>query len=425
MRRLLRLVVAGCTLLATAAASATPTDEELAVLREQVEALEEQLERTQELLVVTRKQLDALEDSASAPESAEEPVEAPAEKGIHVGGAVRLNYSWKEYDDGQVDRVGDSTFELFRLDLNGEVGGLRLSAQYRWYPDFEAVHHAWVGTSLGELWEAELGVTQVPFGLLPYASHGFWFGGTYYLGLEDDHDLGLKFIRTGDDWTLHAAFFKNPEYADDTRAGRYSFDLVTAGDQQNEEIDQLNFRAERALSHGGGGITKLGLSVQAGRLYNSLTEEHGHHAAFAAHLDGRYGPWNLQLQAARLDYQPRNPDGVSDELVQLGGFGFPFLSPSRATVLSANVAHEWKLSGPRLNSVTLYNDLTWIEPHGDGLDASIQNVMGALFQIGPLYTYVDWVAGRNMWFAGGPGIGLPDEDDDWQLRLNVNVGFYF
>jgi hypothetical protein len=43
-----------------------------------------------------------------------------------------------------------------------------------------------------------------------------------------------------------------------------------------------------------------------------------------------------------------------------------------------------------------------------------------------MVTYVDWIAGNNMWFAGGPGIGIDDGSPSrWHSRLNVNIGFYF
>jgi hypothetical protein len=316
-------------------------------------------------------------------------------------------------------------FELFRLDLNGRLKGVDLSAQYRWYSDFEAVHHAWIGFQVAEKWRAELGVTQVPFGILPYASHSFWFGGTYYLGQEDDYDMGVKFVRESEDWTLHAAFFKNPEYIDDSRAGRYSFDLITDGDQQNSEINQLNFRMERHLRHRKDWTTSLGLSLEGGQVYNETTEDTGGRGALALHLNGLYGPWNLQLQAIHYEYDPRNPDGVSDDTVQLGAFLFPFLAASEGRVYSANLAHKFTLGKKTLQSINLYNDFTYIDPAGRDQDRSIQNVTGFLIESGPVYTYVDWIFGRNMWFAGGPGIGLEDPDGGWDGRLNVNVGFYF
>jgi hypothetical protein len=43
-----------------------------------------------------------------------------------------------------------------------------------------------------------------------------------------------------------------------------------------------------------------------------------------------------------------------------------------------------------------------------------------------VYAYVDWIAGQNMWFAGGPGIGLNvPASAGWQSRLNINIGYFF
>ena len=47
----------------------------------------------------------------------------------------------------------------------------------------------------------QVGVHQVPFGILPWASHNFYFQLPYYLGLEDDYDLGVKHILKQGEWT--------------------------------------------------------------------------------------------------------------------------------------------------------------------------------------------------------------------------------
>jgi hypothetical protein len=53
-------------------------------------------------------------------------------------------------------------------------------------------------------------------------------------------------------------------------------------------------------------------------------------------------------------------------------------------------------------------------------------VTGCSFAKGPMFTYVDWIAGRNMWFVGGPGVGIREPGGDrWRSRLNVNLGLYF
>jgi len=55
----------------------------------------------------------------------------------------------------------------------------------------------------------------------------------------------------------------------------------------------------------------------------------------------------------------------------------------------------------------------------------VQNVTGCMLVSGGLYTYVDWIAGKNMWFAGGNGVGLESSAGEWNSRLNVNFGYYF
>lgn len=355
------------------------------------------------------------------------PVTTKAEdEGINFGGAVRLNYAWRDYDDQNKDRLGDFELELFRINARGTVGDVILDAEWRRYNDFQAIHHAWVGYRFDEDRHVELGITQVPFGILPYASHSFWFGGTYYMGFEDDYDTGVKFVQKSGDWTFHYAFFKNPEYVDDGRYGRYSFDLVTGGDQQNSETNQLNFRAARLLQHGNERSTEIGLSLEAGQIYNRATERDGDRWALGAHVNGNYGPWNLQLQGIRYEFKPENQAGVSADFVQLGAFDFPFLMAARGNVLSANIARSFEVEWGPITGLNCYNNFTYIDPDVDNSAESIQNVTGCSVSAGGVFAYFDWIAGRNMWFAGGDGIGLDGASaGKWRSRLNINVGYYF
>lgn len=386
---------------------------EIDALRSQIEMLERRLDRMAE------EQAEVVQtetEEVAAAEAENEP------DGIEFGGAVRLNYAWRDYDAQNKDRVGDFELELFRIDVAGTVGDVMLDAQWRRYNDFQAIHHAWFGYRFSETTHMELGITQVPFGILPYASHSFWFGGTYYLGLEDDYDTGIKFERDTGDWLFHWAFFKNPEYANDARYGRYSFDIVTGGAQQNSETNQFNFRAGRTL----GESSELGLSLQWGQLYNRTTQRDGDRWAIGVHYDGRFDPWNVQLQAIRYEYNPANPVGVSDDYVQIGAFDFPFMAAARANVWSVNFARNVELDWGPVTGATCYNNFTYIDPQVTGSASSIQNVTGCAFSAGGLYTYVDWINGRNMWFAGGPGIGLGGPSSNrWTSRLNINFGYYF
>ncbi|WP_423738257.1 hypothetical protein [Christiangramia salexigens] len=67
------------------------------------------------------------------------------------------------------------------------------------------------GYRINEEDEVQLGLSQVPFGIQQYNSHNWFFNLTYYMGLEDDHDMGVKFLHVGDDFEYQLAFYKNSE----------------------------------------------------------------------------------------------------------------------------------------------------------------------------------------------------------------------
>jgi len=346
-------------------------------------------------------------------------------EGINFGGAVRLNYAWRDYDTQNKDRGGDFEMELFRINVNGTIGDVMLDAEWRRYNGFQAIHHAWLGYQFDEDMHVEVGITQVPFGILPFASHSFWFSGAYYLGFEDDYDTGIKLVQKAGDWNFQYAFFKNPEYSNDSRADRYSFDLVTGGDQQNSETNQLNFRATRTMSHSEDSSTEFGLSLEAGQMYNRATQDNGDRWAVGAHVNGNYGKWNVQLTGIGYEYNPDNPAGVSDDFVQYGSFAFPFLAAAKGSIWSANVARSFDVDWGPVTGMTCYNDFSYIDADVDNSAESVQNVTGCMLVAGALYTYVDWIAGKNMWFAGGNGVGLESSAGEWNSRLNVNFGYYF
>jgi hypothetical protein len=51
--------------------------------------------------------------------------------------------------------------------------------------------------------EIQVGLTQVPFGTT-YSQ--LVFSLNYYIGLEDDHDMGVKFTHTDKKWNYSLAF---------------------------------------------------------------------------------------------------------------------------------------------------------------------------------------------------------------------------
>ncbi len=423
----------GAAVLATAVSTsfASAGEDEAETLKRDIEAMQQQLLEMQQQLGELREERDREREEREEMETrivqVEDSVPEEDPDGIDVGGAVRLNVWWQDYNDQLKDRYSDFELELFRVNFSGSVGDVLLDAEWRRYNDFQAIHHAWVGYDFSDELQMQLGINRVPFGIQPYMSHSFWFTGNYYLGYEDDYDTGIKFVHTpNDDWTLYYGFYKNPEYANDARADRYSFDLVTGDDQGNTETNQFNFRAERHLALDNGNNINLGLSLQAGQMYNRITERNGDRWAAGVDLDGYFGDWNVRAMAMRYEYSPENPAGVSDDFVQKGAFAFPFMMAAKANTYTYSISRSFDLDWGPITWANCYNEGTYVDPDVDNSSNSVQSVTGCSVAAGGVFAYFDWITGRNMWFAGGDGIGLDATTAGrWDSRFNINLGYYF
>jgi hypothetical protein len=84
---------------------------------------------------------------------------------------------------------------------------------------------------------------------------------------------------------------------------------------------------------------------------------------------------------------------------------------------------EW---GP-ITKLTFYDDYSILVKSESGFKSSQVNTLGCLVTAIPVYTYVDFIFGKNMVFLGGPpnALAAGGPDEDWHMRLNVNIGYYF
>jgi len=334
---------------------------------------------------------------------------------VKFGGAVRFNYGWLDYGPTQA-----LDLELLRADFNAGNGPLFTSVQYRWYDGFDAVHHAYVGWNFNDTTEVKAGIQQVPFGLLPTASNSFWFGSGYYLGIEDDYDPGIVVTRKDGDSTWHVGWFAGDEYGDGGRYDRYSFDVADTAGSPYREKHRLNVRYERRYTLDQGTLL-LGASASSGHVMDVDDRTRHTSGSAAVHAQWTHGQWTTQVQWARYRY------GVPGDRIAMSAFMYPFEIAAKADVPTANVAYSFGRQG-WFDDVTCYNNFSQTVPYADrpGLRPSTQNVTGCSVSKGAMLTYVDWIAGRNMWFAGGNGIGIDDGDRSrWHSRFNLNIGFYF
>ncbi len=352
---------------------------------------------------------------------------AQDEKKVTFSGEAIIEYSIMDYDTNSKKKGGDFTFGRFGFGVDASYKGLTLSAKYMWYSYMDVVARAYLGYNFSETLQCQLGIHRVPFGVLPYPDHNWWFGVPFYLGLEDDIDMGIKLIQDDGPLNIQLAFYKNAEWGDGTKLESYSMDVVNDGTYENEEINQFNGRVAYDFQHGEDSKTEVGLSGQFGRLFNSTTRSRGSHWAGAVHLDGYYGPWNIQLEAVRYEYSPDYGPGVREDVVCLGGFAGSYLMAAKGTVLVGNVAYDLPVNWGPISNLKFYNDFSMQIKDEDDWDDSIINVLGCEVSGGPLFAYVDFIMAKNMVWLGGANDSLAFDDslDEWGLRFNLNIGYYF
>ncbi len=356
---------------------------------------------------------------------------------VRVTGGFRLNYTYNDWDEAQKDRGGDFKFNQINLGIEAEHKGVRLSTQYRWYDggSGEMIHHLYFATDVDDQSEVQVGLMKVPFGIQPYESHSYWGDNALFIGMNDDYDSGIKYITQRGDLNVQVAYYAGGD-SKPTDPQRFSTDVISDGTpaegaaqtgQYNEEAHQVNLYA--AYKMGG---SEVGASAQYTGLYNSGTGKMGNAWQAALHLNGQYGPFGIQAQAARYEYNPENPDGVSDNTVQMGSFGATWNVAAKANVYVLNLAYDLPIQGGIVDKVILFNDYNLIDKDEAQFKDSHVDSLGLLIITGNLYTNFDVTMGKNALFIANGGDGSyktalaeGDSNNDWDTFFNIQFGYYF
>ncbi len=116
--------------------------------------------------------------------------------------------------------------------------------------------------------------------------------------------------------------------------------------------------------------------------------------AAAAHWQADWKKWQLQLQYMHYDYDVEDSNRIA-----ISAFQYQSDIAAEADVAIVNIAKSFDVDWGPITQLNCYNDYSQVMSSGQGLDDSIQNVTGCAISAGKLYPYVDWIAGKNMYFV--------------------------
>jgi hypothetical protein len=360
---------------------------------------------------------------------------------FELGAVLRFTYVYRSWvpEDQRRSQGGDLVFDTFSVRPRAQYKDLSLKGEYRFYSGFTFLRYGYLGYKVSDSLELQVGDTQVPFGILPVPSYSWFNNLTFYVGLEDDSDLGAKALFKAGALDLQLAFFKSDEghfTGASTDSGRYAFDLVRtregevagAGVRTDRETDQGNVRLAYTFQHAPSFQTEVGLSGMAGGIRNQQVQRTGWRWAAAAHVTGQYGPVGIQLQALSYAFNLAGPRDQDRRYVVMGAFDTAYKVASRANIFVADVSYTWQVGGRLIDSVVFYNDHAIMLKPEPGFASSQQNITGAHLTAGPVHAFLELIAGRNHPFLGtdlASAFAEGREDAPWGFRPNLNLGYYF
>lgn len=349
---------------------------------------------------------------------------------LDIGGALRYNYNFSSWKPNQKKRGGDLGFEVFRINVEAKYNKWQLKIDQRFYSaEFGGafLKYGWFQYNFNSKNHLKFGLIPSYFGTQQFNSHSWFFQLPFYLGFEDDHDMGLSYDFENDKIQFDFAFHKNAEelsFSDNSPISnaRYNYDFSG----RNKEVNQVNLRVN--YKFGKKVIQKIGTSIQYGGIWNIDTKEIGSHAALGLHYEMDYKNFNLKSQFLTYNNQPKNTDGESRDMIEMTAYGFPYNTASKASIYTIGIAYTIPVDWEPITSLQIYNDYAYMDKSISTWEDTQMNVFGLLISAKPVYIYMDYAMGKHQPWLGpqwANALTTGDEDNGWESRFNINFGYYY
>lgn len=419
-------------------------------LERELAAAREELEKAKASEQAAQGELSTLKEevaTSEAPASDKIVIEDGAGGTLNIGGAIRANYVWGDYgpSTGAPSRAsgddGNMELDVFRINLDYENDDFIGKAEYRFYDGYRMLHTGWLGYNFEDGAQVQVGVNRVPFGPGPYGiSQSWFFDQHYYVGLADDMDLGIKYSMPLGNWSVDLAYYYSDEgnwSGASEDSARYSYDIVNESGSGYEERHQFNVRGiysfEDVIVP-----SDVGFSLQYGELESKGTQDDGDHYAASVHMVNKWNNFTLasQLTKYKYDIDPYTPftsttaPTPTDDVIQFGAFDFPSLAATEAWIPAVSLSYYQATPGIQwLDYVIPYVEYSSIIKDESSFNDSDLATLGAAWGSGGWYIYTEVAYSTGNEFVGGETafgdrLGAND-DDDSQVRYNINLGYYF
>jgi hypothetical protein len=383
--------------------------------------------------------------ASEAAAASQAPAAAPSKPKLQVAfaGGIALSAAFVDWQRPTASgaRDGDLRFSVLRIGARASYGPLRLDFEYRIYPYYQFLRNAVVAYDVSKQLSVDIGVSRVPFGLLPFASNSWFFGLPYYVGLEDDADFGLRVHYQPGGFDFWLSFYKNSEgsyFGHSRDSARFSYDAVQASAEELTGSGINMARDDRETNTGAARVAytfradnfslQLGGSARVGTLEDLASHARSVNWAVTPHAIMTLYRVELGLEGIAYRFKPHAREGDDPRLLAMGAFDAPYAVAARGYLLVANLAWSYELSWGPLELFRIYADTGQLWKSVNSFRTTRQLVLGAYLLAGPVHLSVDAALGKHHPWVGpdyAAALGAGGASSNWHRWVNVNVGFAY
>lgn len=354
---------------------------------------------------------------------------------LHIGGALRARY---DYDFSSTPTTSKVSLDTAILNLTYKSPTVIGNLQWRCYEYYGHVCDAnfpvdaWVGYKFGDKHQVQVGLNPISFGLGQYWGNTFYLGLGNVLGLEDAHDLGVKYSYANGPVDAQVAFYPRDggNYTGQSRdSKRFTVNLVNAdpyvpNGTQTSERNMLIGRVAYKFKHSDTASTEVGVSGWTSEVHNNANGENGSRKALAIHTKNSWNNWNLQLLAANQKIDTKNPG--NGNLVSMGGFDGSFNVAAKGNVYVADLSYNVDGKFGDVSSIKPYLNYSTFRKSESGFNPSTRIIPGVSFNYQKLSIYAEMHYGKHDQYVGeANGLGAGTGPDGWVRRFYLNAAYYF
>lgn len=352
---------------------------------------------------------------------------------LKVSGFLRAKFQ----DKGWTDNDQKLTFDAARINLDYTSQHAFGRVEYRCYQfsslcDFSTIVDAYAGFKINDKHILQAGLQAVPFGPGRFWESNYYGGVITQIGLEDVHNVGLKYQAKFDTGTqVEVGYFTGDggsyqgPYSSD--ASRYTTNFVKPEDSSLTHLDETKMKIVRVQQTLGGlpeGVSStVGASYWASDIDNKTLGVTGDRKAWAVFGNVGYKQLNVDLTVGNNKIDNRDP--VTPKTSLMGSFDDNFMVANEGNFYTADVSYTFKDVGKfsKISPHYMYSNYAKTE---DGFKDSTRQILGVNAYYNNFLFVADYIIGKNDFLIGGPADSYAQGSaSKSENQLNLQVSYLF